>query len=119
VGGGGTWFDEASLKLRGTMNRHKSVHSYPGIFKFRRFMRKNLLPGLFFLTAWRGISSRGVTGSSRFQGIFIDPAYLNTLRTFTVPAVGQQYEDEEFYFLQDGATQPYHRHLAENISSGR
>jgi len=63
-------------------------------------MRKRLLPGIF-LTVWRGISPSGVTGSSRFEGIFLEPAYLNTLRTFTVPAVGQQHEDEEFYFHQD------------------
>jgi len=68
-----TWSDEVSLKLRGTMNRHKSVYWYPGAIKFRRFMRKRLLLGLF-LTVWRGISSSGVTGSYRLEGIFIDPA---------------------------------------------
>lgn len=36
-----------------------------------------------------------------------------------MPAVRQKYEDEEFFFHQDGAIQPYHRHLVENISSGR
>ncbi|GFT95276.1 uncharacterized protein NPIL_460641 [Nephila pilipes] len=62
------------------------------------------LPGI---TVWCGLSSRGL-----IEPFFFDatgPVYLNLLQQSVIPSIREDFEQEEFYFQQDGAPPHYHR----------
>ncbi|GFQ65292.1 DUF4817 domain-containing protein [Trichonephila clavata] len=65
-----------------------------------------ILPGI---TVWCGLPSKGLIGPFFFDATVTDPVYLNLLQQYVIPSIREDFEPEEFYFLQDGAPQHYHR----------
>lgn len=60
------------------------------------------------VTVWCGLSSRGLIGPFFFDATVTGPMYLNLLRPSVMPRIRKVFEDEEFYFQQDGAPPHYH-----------
>ena len=56
------------------------------------------------LKVWSGVSIRIFIDPFFFEGRISSLPYLEILRTFTVPAIYQLYENEVFRFQQDGAS---------------
>ncbi|GFT66548.1 DUF4817 domain-containing protein [Nephila pilipes] len=64
------------------------------------------LPGI---TVGCGLSSRGLIGPFFFDATVTGPVYLNLLQQSVIPSIREDFEQEEFYFQQDGAPPHYHR----------
>lgn len=99
------WSDEATFKLNGTINRHNCVYwanENPHVIEEKPLN----LPGV---TVWCGLSSNGKVGPFFFEGTVTGAAYLQMLQEKIIPALGNIYNEELYYFQQDGAPPHYHR----------
>ncbi|GFS52141.1 DUF4817 domain-containing protein [Nephila pilipes] len=110
------WSDEAQFKLNGTVNRHNCVYwceENPHI----TIEKAVNLPGV---NVWCGLSSRGLIGPFRFEGTVTGINYLTMLADSIFPAIRALYDNDDFYFQQDGAPPHYHRdvraYLDQNLS---
>jgi transposase len=99
------WSDEASFKLNGSINRHNCTYWSP-VNPHVTVEHHVNLPGI---TVWCGLSSRGLIGPFFFDATVTGPIYLNLLQQFVIPSIRIDFEDEEFFFQQDGAPPHYHR----------
>ncbi|KAF8778336.1 hypothetical protein HNY73_015067 [Argiope bruennichi] len=63
----------------------------------------------FKLNVWCGLSSRGLIGAFFFDATVTGPVYLNLLQQSVIPSIREVFEQDEFYFQQDGASSQYHR----------
>ncbi|GFT11948.1 uncharacterized protein NPIL_602731 [Nephila pilipes] len=64
------------------------------------------LPGI---TVWCGLSSRELIRPFFFDATVTGPVYLNLLQQSVIPSIREDFEQENFYFQQDGAPPHYHR----------
>ena len=100
------WSDEANFKLSGAVNRHNCV--YYATKNPRITIEKQLnQPGV---TVWAGLSCKGVVGPIILHTSIDQTVYLNMLQDTIIPQVREQYQNDDFYFQQDGA--PPHFALA-------
>ena len=99
------WSDEATFKLNGSINRHNCTYWGPENPHVMVDHHVNL-PGI---TVWCGLSSRGLIGPFFFDATMTGPVYLNLLQQSVMPSIREDFEQEEFYFQQDGAPPHYHR----------
>ncbi|XP_016075224.1 PREDICTED: uncharacterized protein LOC107542427 [Miniopterus natalensis] len=98
------WSNEATFKLNGSINRHNCTYGRSD--NPHAMMEHHVnLPGV---TVWCGLSSRGLIGPFFVDGTVTGPIYLNLLRQSVMPSIREVFEDEEFYFQQDGAPPHYH-----------
>ena len=104
------WSDEATFKLNGSINRHNCTYwgleSYWGLNPHVMVDHHVNSPGI---TVWCGLSSRGLIGPFFFDATGTGLVYLNLLQQSVVPSISKHFEEEEFYFQQDGAPPHYHR----------
>ncbi|PNF38153.1 hypothetical protein B7P43_G14557, partial [Cryptotermes secundus] len=104
------WFDEATFKLNGTVNRLNCVYWAPENPHIHVDRAVNL-PGL---TVWCELSYRGLTGPLFFEGTVNTPINRHlsaklVLQTFILLALHQFCGNKPFYFQQDGASPRYYR----------
>lgn len=58
------------------------------------------------VTVWCALSWRTLIGPFFFDATVTSPVYLNLLQQFVMPSFRKDFEDEVFYFQQDGAPPP-------------
>lgn len=97
------WSDEATFKLNGRVNRHNCV--YWSQENPRQVLQREVnAPGV---TAWAGISSRGLIGPLFFDGTVNGDNYLHLLQTEVEPVIKRLFPGEPVRFQQDGAPAHY------------
>lgn len=98
-----TWSDEAHFKLSGAVNRHNCVYystENPHITLEQQLNQ----PGI---SVWAAISCHGVLGPIFFDTNLTHNLYLTMLRDTVLPQLRRQYENDLFFFQQDGAPPHY------------
>lgn len=63
------------------------------------------------VTVWCSLSARGLIEAFFFDATVTGLVYLNLLQQPVMPSVREDFEDEEFYFQQDGAPSHYHHYV--------
>jgi len=98
------WSDETQFKLNRTVHLHNFVYWVPENLNVHVGKAVNLP----VVNVWCGLSARGLTGPSLFEGTVTGEAYLEIIRSPILPVIRAIYENSEAFYQQYGAPPHYH-----------
>lgn len=107
------WSDEAIFKLSRTENRSNTIYwsdTNPHITSVQQLNQ----PGLM---TWAAVSSRGIIGPYFYENNVTGQTYLRMLNEFVFPQVDQLPNNNELYFMHDGAPAHFDRRVRQLLIS--